>query len=321
MNGRAVRISLIRKPLWAVLAAVLPATQCLGGETTGGAVGENVASAVAMIERAYAGRADDPPPEAPPAPLPAANPKPAKRRRVSKPVPADQLPELPAGFQADRPSAAARKRSATPEAPPASRRSRAASGLNASPVRLASADAPPETFPAPPVPSPTPPAVRLATADLPPETFPAPPPPALGGVVDDAVGQAGCTTCGGFHNSADGPAFHASFGCAGGSCVPGQKPCYPPATPCGTVFGQFFSNLYQCLCCPDPCYQPRWVPAANASLFADYARPRTVTRIRYDNLNNMLRPDRNEFFLKQTGPNKRPFPIRGNLYQTDPSAR
>ncbi len=50
--------------------------------------------------------------------------------------------------------------------------------------------------------------------------------------------------------------------------------------------GAFLSNLYQCLCCPDPCYQPRWEPAANASFFADYARPRTITRIRYDNLND-----------------------------------
>ena len=71
------------------------------------------------------------------------------------------------------------------------------------------------------------------------------------------------------------------------------------ATTCNTVVGAFIQNLYQCLCCPDPCYQPTWVPAANASFFADYARPRTVTRLRYDNLESMTRPDRNQFWIKQ----------------------
>ena len=57
--------------------------------------------------------------------------------------------------------------------------------------------------------------------------------------------------------------------------------------------------MYAELCCPDPCYQPRWEPAANASFFADYARPRTMTRFRYDNLEDMVRPDRNQFFIQQ----------------------
>jgi hypothetical protein len=138
-------------------------------------------------------------------------------------------------------------------------------------------------------------------------------------VADDGVQPAGCATCGGFHNHVDGPAFHASFGCADGSCIPGRQPCYPPANPCNTVCGEFLHNLYQCLCCPDPCYQPRWEPAANASFFADYARPWTVTRLRYDNLTNLIRPDRNQFFLKQTGNLKRPFPINGVSFRSDPS--
>ena len=49
------------------------------------------------------------------------------------------------------------------------------------------------------------------------------------------------------------------------------------------------TNLYQCICCPDPCYEPKWEPGAFASFFADYARPRTVTRLRYDNLEAMTR--------------------------------
>jgi hypothetical protein len=60
--------------------------------------------------------------------------------------------------------------------------------------------------------------------------------------------------------------------------------------------------MYQELCCPDPCYQPKWEPAAFASFFADYARPRTVTRFRYDNLENMINPDRNQFWISSSAP-------------------
>ena len=121
---------------------------------------------------------------------------------------------------------------------------------------------------------------------------------------DAQVTPAGCATCGGFHNSGDGPMIHEAMGCADGSCIPGRKPCYPPADPCNTVAGAFIQNLYQCLCCPDPCYQPQWVPAANASFFADYARPRTVTRLRYDNLEAMTRPDRNQFWIQGVSPTR-----------------
>ena len=115
---------------------------------------------------------------------------------------------------------------------------------------------------------------------------------------DHQINQAGCATCGGFHSLGDGSTLHESIGCAGGSCIPGRKPCYPPVNQCDTLIGAFCQNLYQCLCCPDPCYQPQWVPAANASFFADYARPRTVTRLRYDNLESMTRPDRNQFWIQ-----------------------
>ncbi len=133
---------------------------------------------------------------------------------------------------------------------------------------------------------------------------------------DGQVAQAGCATCGGFHNLGDGSALHESLGCAGGTCIPGRKPCYPPNNECDTVVGAFLQNLYECLCCPDPCYQPQWVPAANASFFADYARPRTVTRLRYDNLESMTRPDRNQFWIQGvTAMTKNTRPV------TDPRAR
>lgn len=87
------------------------------------------------------------------------------------------------------------------------------------------------------------------------------------------------------------------------------------------MVGQFSANLYQCLCCPDPCYQPSWVPAANASFFADYARPRTVTRFRYDNLIDMQVPDRNQYWMKNLPINtKKPFIYNGFKYRSNPSA-
>jgi len=124
---------------------------------------------------------------------------------------------------------------------------------------------------------------------------------------DASVKKSGCSTCGGFHSTMDGPAFHQSFGCSTGQCVPGRKgPCAVPGNECDTVLGNFVANLWQSLCCPDPCYEPEWVPAANASFFADYARPRTITRLRFDRLMDMTHPDRNQYFLKTTNPK---FPI------------
>ena len=69
------------------------------------------------------------------------------------------------------------------------------------------------------------------------------------------------------------------------------------------VFGAFLSNMYQELCCPVRA-RARWEPAAFASFFADYARPRTVTRFRYDNLENMIKPDRNQFWIMSATPSR-----------------
>jgi hypothetical protein len=118
---------------------------------------------------------------------------------------------------------------------------------------------------------------------------------------DDQVEQTECATCGAYHGSSGGGAFHAKMGCADGMCIPGRQPC-PPDKDCNTVVGAFLANMYQELCCPDPCYQPKWEPAAFASFFADYARPRTVTRIRYDNLEDMTKPDRNQFWIQNSAP-------------------
>ncbi len=89
----------------------------------------------------------------------------------------------------------------------------------------------------------------------------------------------------------------------------------PPADPSEHGLRRVLSRTsIKCLCCPDPCYQPQWVPAANASFFADYARPRTVTRLRYDNLESMTRPDRNQFWIQGVSPMRNnPKPRISNL--------
>ncbi|MDX2039323.1 MAG: hypothetical protein SFX72_21930 [Isosphaeraceae bacterium] len=115
--------------------------------------------------------------------------------------------------------------------------------------------------------------------------------------VDSSVAQASCPSCG--HKlHTDGYGGYAGCGSCGrgGQCVPGQKGCNGMAG-CDQHFGcRFFGNLYDALACPDPCYQPSWIPEANAAFFQDYARPRTLTRLRWDHGWQMRYPDRNEFF-------------------------
>ena len=85
-------------------------------------------------------------------------------------------------------------------------------------------------------------------------------------------------------------------GCAHGRapCVPGQKPCCP--CPSKTFFGACLCELYECICCPDPCYDPHWLPLADAAYFVDAARPQTQERIRWEDDVNLLFPDRSEYF-------------------------
>ena len=111
-----------------------------------------------------------------------------------------------------------------------------------------------------------------------------------------AAGTVGCATCGGVGQTvgADGLGFHSCSSCSGSGCVPGRKACYPYQG--HTFFGRFCADLYASLCCPDPCYEPGWVAAANAAFFVDYARPRTVMRFRNDYGWDLQFPDRNEFF-------------------------
>jgi hypothetical protein len=123
-----------------------------------------------------------------------------------------------------------------------------------------------------------------------PETLPAL--PAL-----PAFGSPGCASCG-------------SGGCGSGGC----GICYPGrSNSCcwcdsSTVLGKCFCGIYQTICCPDPCYEPTWIPEANAAFFTDPVRPITQTRIRWNSAANFTFPDTAEYFWaradgKGRGPN------------------
>jgi hypothetical protein len=119
------------------------------------------------------------------------------------------------------------------------------------------------------------------------------PPVPLGGLLTPPglpVGG-GCASCGGGYGVFSGG---DRCGCPDGACIPGQEPC----SPCeGTHFyDRFLCELYRCICCPDPCYQPRWTGLANAAFFTDGVRPVTQQRFRTDCGLNVIFPDRSEYF-------------------------
>ena len=124
--------------------------------------------------------------------------------------------------------------------------------------------------------------------------------------IDGDVSKTGCASCGG-HGPRVGGGSCGSCGRA--ACVPGQANCNKPCPE--SYYGRLFGGLYECLCCPDPCYQPAWIPEANASFFTDYARPRTVTRFRWDHGWNMRFPDRSEYFWAKINGGKGPMIAKG----------
>lgn len=129
---------------------------------------------------------------------------------------------------------------------------------------------------------------------------------------DGGVQQAGCSSCG---------AAGGVMGCLpawNGGCVPGRTE-YCGGT-CGSSCGPCSFGVFDYLCCPDPCYEGRWVAGANAAFFVDGARPITQMRIRYDGMINLRLLDRAEFYwAKENG--KGPKVTDGNGIKSEPSAQ
>lgn len=137
----------------------------------------------------------------------------------------------------------------------------------------------------------------------------------------DVTQTAGCASCGNRYFGGGGTAMGAPGGeytdygvgdcarCSGvnacGQCVaccyPGANRCYP----CNetSTWGRLMGIMYECLCCPDPCYElsgPHWVPAANAAWFLDHARPRGQTRLRATVGYELKTPDAALYFFAQS---------------------
>jgi hypothetical protein len=152
-------------------------------------------------------------------------------------------------------------------------------------------------------PAPTPPGGTpdgVVTADTPAGKMPTDPKNKSG------IVQVGCASCGGGNSLLDGaPGVIGdpgtgncpTCGCSGGCCYPGRKPC---DCDCGDWFGgRFLTALYHATACPDPCYEPRWLPVANAALFVDGVRPVTQLGLRGDFGYNLAFPDRSDYFWAQ----------------------
>jgi hypothetical protein len=164
-----------------------------------------------------------------------------------------------------------------------------------------------------PTPEPPPPA-KLALAE---EPTPAPPAPAP--IHDPNVVQTGCSTCSGGLLSAAAPPVNGydtpptggcstcGGGCGGPGCIPGRKSCYCDCCKdCDTCVGRMLCGIYDCICCPDPCYEPHWCAVADSAFFVESARPVTQLRLRIDNGFDVPTPDRAEFFWarERTMPNQ-----------------
>ncbi len=127
------------------------------------------------------------------------------------------------------------------------------------------------------------------------------------------VPAAGCATCGG----AAGPG-----GCDG-RCEPF------PAT--GGLAGRLVGSLYDTLCCPDPCYRPKWEPLADTAFNTVAARPVSQTKLGWNYTHDIFLADRVELYrARADGNGKGPAPgfgqlgsgrvTRHELYQTTEAA-
>ena len=147
-------------------------------------------------------------------------------------------------------------------------------------------------------------------------------PGAAAPIVDPNLQQVYCPGCeGGLFGS--GPHHGGPGGCATGECGCGGQPRCVPGRPCcggyhddhdATWLYRCCSRFYQCICCPDNCYEPRWIAAADAGFFIDAARPATQMRLRGDMNRGMDFPDRAEYFwARSDGKGKGPgLPTAGN---------
>ncbi len=133
----------------------------------------------------------------------------------------------------------------------------------------------------------------------------------IAGPVGEIV-TASCASCGsggiGLGHAHGGGLLGGCCSTCGSECVPGRfHTCFCTSD---HMVGRMLCCLYECLCCPDPCYEPCWIAAANSAMFADSPRPVSHMRLRWDSGYNFEFPDRAEYFwARADGDGKGPSPI------------
>ncbi len=125
-------------------------------------------------------------------------------------------------------------------------------------------------------------------------------------IYDENVVPASCASCGGGGLLGKGIFGYGPygdddvFGCpsvnCGKNCYAGRTHCCSEGC-CDSYVGRCLASFYHCICCPDPCYEPRWIAGANSAFFTKGARPVTQTRLRYEGLFNITKPDRGEYYV------------------------
>jgi len=126
----------------------------------------------------------------------------------------------------------------------------------------------------------------------------------------EGVVQAGCRNCGNGLFGLPGSPPHqlGGNGCASSQCNPGRQPCHPCLA--HSLPGRLVCGIYDCICCPDHCYEALWLPVADTAFFTAAARPVTQQRFRWDHGVNLILPDRNEYFwARADGQGEGPTPV------------
>ncbi len=136
---------------------------------------------------------------------------------------------------------------------------------------------------------------------------PAPSPPAhldvLSADFNPAAGEGGglqqtsCSSCGSYGGPCCGPRV-PELGGAAACCYPGRYPC-DCCDGCKPGLAGFFEGVYHCICCPDPCYEPRWKALPNNAFFVDQVRPVTQMKLGADFGWTLPFPDKAELFWAQ----------------------
>lgn len=125
-----------------------------------------------------------------------------------------------------------------------------------------------------PLPLPEPPVYESVPVEALPAPVPTPIEPLTAAPAGPVVEFAFCEFCG--------------DSCGQGGCCGGCRDA--------TRWGRFVRGVYRGVCCPDPCYDPCWRPLADAAFFTTAVRPVNQQRFRWDHVEDMLHPDRAEYF-------------------------